>query len=1137
MRIAFPYLSISKDPIFLMFFLLSALCLLEPLLVVDPKHTLDKFSKYLSLINGRRIVAYQPATQTKVCNDATPSHIPPLSQDPPLKFVEFDNTKSFPLNYTKYTWFAFTGELSPPANYDPKVHLLHFEFNINNGWLGNTGDDDTPSGPEGRYWIGKSQIAAIDSFHNGAIVNLDDFSNHTVQLRIFSGRAKASHVLSSFGIFMLHKDTEAFYQRLRFLLSLVDQLPEDNVDRPYLLRVIDNAIRKIDMRELHNLDLFPVRIQDQSYSSFYKSISVALQALKDGLKEMRKPLDDDPAISIVGYSHIDTMWLWPINITHFKVSNTATSMLYLMEHPPHDFEQPVKWKFLATAPQHYKWMENDAPELFKRVVQKAKDNEWDINGLMWLEPDTNNPSGESLVRQILYGVKFFQEHCGKQFNQTVLFLPDCFGFTASLPQILRQAEVDSFVTSKISWSEYTEFPYSTFQWRGIDGSLVNCHFITTPSSWGSAMTYTGTSTARELLGTWKSNKQNDLIRTSALHTSGNGDGGGGITEEMVWNFNIYNELPRIQGVPRLKFRTIEEVMHEVRNVSKHLPVWDDELYLEYHRGTYTSFEEIKRQNRQLEQHLHNVEWLTTIYYTLTNEDLSYYHDAMMPIWEDTLLFHFHDCIPGSSINEANINSIQKGRPHLKLLRELEAQISANLSNLIQGTSSLIFNTLSHDRFIDGQKIRSGGWAVKSDKIKILIDEDNTTQYERTFDEFYKQYELHEPFYQTSIPPNSHKEVIFKASDLTVETPFFSVEFDEATGSILHVFDKVTKLDYLDGPSNVFELYEDRSIQYPAWDIQLYHKEMPLEGPVLKSINFNDGSVEVDYYIKRNDNDDKENECATTTIKQIITFSQTEPVIDFRTLVNWTQHDKLLKVAFNTNVRSRFARYGIQFGNLQRPTHNNTMRDMAKFEVFGRWADLSEQDRGVSLMSDVKSGFDIHETIMRMSLLKAPLQEDQWEDFGQRKFTYRAVFHNNTFSEAKIQDLHNELITPPVVSKTSKSGDLGSEQSFVTISNHNIVLDTLKIAETGDGFICRFFESSGTQRQAEVEFPLLKPDEWEDPAIVTLLEKDFISGPKKIVKNNVEKLQFTISLKAFELQSLYIKRKASSKLRQRIVKTD
>ncbi|OHT07117.1 glycosyl hydrolase [Tritrichomonas foetus] len=1119
-------------------FLIALLCLYSPLFVADPKHSIKKFQKYLELINTARTIVYQPASNTKVCNKATESHIPPLDVSPEYKWQDFDiSSQNLQFNETQKDWFAFTGELNLPSIYNKDEHLVRFTFEINNNWLVNADDDDFPAGPEGRYWINGIPIGAYDSYHHGNMLDWNELGGEkkVAQMRIFTGRARASHSLSKFGISLVHRDTEAFYQRLRFLIDILNQLSDDNPDKHGLKKAVDKAVRLLDIRELHYpIDLVDIRIQGSNFDAFHKSTKAALKCLKDEVAAL--PRADEaynPSISVVGYSHIDTMWQWTFNTTHFKTTNTATSMLYLMEHPPHDFENPVEWKFLATAPQHYKWMQEDAPELFKRVVEKAKNGQWDINGLMWLEPDTTLPSGEGLARQILYGVRYFAKNCGEEFKQTVLFLPDCFGFTGSLPGILRAAEVDSFVTSKISWSEYNDFPYSTFQWRGIDNSIVNCHFISTPTGSGHATTYTGTSTAQQLIGTWKNNKQNKILHTSALHTSGNGDGGGGITEEMIWNYNIYNELPQIQDVPRLKFRTIDQVLEEVREKSHDLPVWDDELYLEYHRGTLTSFEEIKRQNRQLEQHLHNVEWLMTVYNTLTNEDVSSYKSAIEPIWEDALLFHFHDCIPGSSINEGNLDAIRRGRPDLAKLRELENELAEKIASLIkpyenEGTDQeIIFNTLAHPRYVDDQYIPSGGWAPKEKTTKIIYDSDETTMFERVNDNDYSIYTINEPFIQTSIPHNKESsKIVVDASTRTVTTPFFNVTFDEK-GQIISIFDTGTNYEYISAPANVFELYEDRPLSFPAWDINLYHKEMPAQPPVFQGIEFHDDYVVTEYEIPRIGKGDGEAE--TTTIKQIITFSATEPFIDFRTLVNWTQHDKLLKVAFPTTVRARDARYGIQFGNILRPTHNSTDRDMAKFEVHGRWADLGEYERGVALMSDTKAGFDIHEQIIRLSLLKSSMTVDRWEDFGERKFTYRVVFHNDSYSDAHIQNIHDDLITPPVITQLEKKNmrrtdiSLDNNMSFVDLSDRKVILDTLKIAEDEDGFIARFYESTGSMRRVTVTFNALESSKWSDAEIVTLVETPFGGKTETITKNAGDKLSFTFTLKSFQILSLLIKR--------------
>jgi alpha-mannosidase len=265
---------------------------------------------------------------------------------------------------------------------------------------------------------------------------------------------------------------------------------------------------------------------------------------------------EDQSISIIGYSHIDTCWFWPFSLTRYKIVNTAAAMLHLMELPPQEFgESAVEWRFLATAAQHYKWLKEDSPEIYAKVLKAIHQGSWEVNGGVWVEPDTTLLSGESLVRQLALGIRYFEKEFAAK--QTVLILPDCFGFSGNLPQILLKAGIDSFVTSKVSWSEYTQFPYSTFMWRGIDGSDVFTHFITTPSSWSEkTATYTGTSTAYEMIGTLKAYKQKDILPHSALHTSGNGDGGGGITEEMVWNLNLMAECPEFRAYPGFSFRRL-----------------------------------------------------------------------------------------------------------------------------------------------------------------------------------------------------------------------------------------------------------------------------------------------------------------------------------------------------------------------------------------------------------------------------------------------------------------------------------------------------------------------------------------------------------------------------------------------------
>jgi len=1083
-------------------------------LVYDKSHIISKLNKYLELINTRRVMKFCAATNGYVCKNASGGFTQP-SIDPKYQWEPFDSSKDFDFGKTKYQWYAFKADLSIPQGFNPEKELSRVVFHVNRNYLDRPWDDDTPVGPEGRFWINGKAIAAIDEFHDGAFVQ----DGGSFELRLFTGRCNSQHTLSKFGIEIIHKDTESLYQRLRFYLSIIKEMKEENPDRSIFINILDQSLRYLDIRDLnYPIKLDPIREHDPSDIAFYNSVSISLRMITKSLRSMPKHSEEgnDPSISIIGYSHLDTCWLWPFSFSHYKSINTATSMLYLIENPPHEFNDDscAKWRFLATAAQHYKWMKEDDPDIYQRVINAAHKGRWDVNGVMWLEPDTTLPSGESLVRQVLYGTRAMEQEMG--FKQSVLFLPDCFGFTAALPQIMRKAGIDAFITSKISWCEYTHFPYSTFKWRGIDGSSILTHFISTPSQWSyQTSTYTGVATAREMIGTYNQYKQSDIIRNSALHTAGNGDGGGGITDEMVWNMNLMKELPKLEGIPKVVFPSLDSIFDEIRRNEKLLPIWDDELYLEYHRGTLTTQEEVKRQNRLLEAHLHNSEWLLVLCFSLLNTNINEYQKSIRLIWENTLLFQFHDSLPGTSVNEANQDIIQKGRESLNSLAKIEKELLGLLSKAIQSTVDgfVLFNGLSFDRYQDGNLIPSYGWS-SSPQIPSL-ERIETTTYQRTQDDSYCIKELTIERVNTLSPIRS--KVSFDPDSFIVTTPYLKVSFS-SNGIIKSIKDILSDREFLSGPSNVFELYEDRPINWPAWDIQLYHKEMEIEGPTFISMEWKEGFIETRWAVPTIG----EGKTEKTEIHQVITFSDKYPVIDFQTKVNWTQHDKLLKVRFPTTIRARTAKYGIQFGYIQRPTHLNTKRDMAKFEVSGRWGDLSDINGGIALCSSVKSGFDIHDDTIRMSLLKSPMQTDKWADFGKRMFSYRIVAHSTPFEKSSIQQRSDELIVPPVFTQSSPTSNciIPSTASFVSSSNPCIIIDTVKPCEDDNGFIVRLYESSGGWGTSIIVFSLLQSSNWTI-SHVDLRERPIECPSTCIQANN---LAIKVEANPFEIISLMLKKK-------------
>ena len=1101
--------------------------------VYDWKHQQKKVKKYAQIIKNSIEVGFYAAENCSCINKSSASFQRPTIVENENLWQYFDNSKSFPFNETKGDWYSFKGTLPQPKVYDPSIHHMRFIFDIGRKYLVRRWDDDFPAGPEGRFWVNGKLIGAIDEFHNGFNIN----ETGMAELRLYTARCRSSHSLNRFGVQVIHSATEELYHYLFFMKRLYKEIPEESLDRQKIMDITNQVLPLIDIRDLlFPIELNDIRKHDINKTNFYKSVPIALNKLKSLLKELPQHTENDPFINVIGYSHLDTCWEWPYNLSHYKFANTAASMLHLLDDKSNTHtlsnskDLKTNWKYLATSSQHYKWCEKDDPELFKRIIDAAKEGKWEVDGASFVEPDTNLPSSESLVRQILYGTSYFNK---LGFKQSTFFVPDCFGFTPSLPQILNLCDIHNFVTSKISWNEYNTFPYDTFKWRGIDGSEVIAHFITTPCQWaGQASTYTGVASANELVGTYKQYKQK-IVPQVALHTAGNGDGGGGVTDDMLWNMAILNDLPKLETVPHIKYRTLRELFDVIRENEQRLPTWDGELYLEYHRGTATTQEEVKRQNKLYESMLHNIEWLLVVYYSLNASSNKEFippelKEKIDTFWEQTLVYQFHDALPGTSVNEANVDILVSGFPTINQLFDLQQSLATNLSKLMrlatEDNTQIIFNTLGHARHINETlDVPSGGWTslILDDNSKngnngVNIDSFNVTYFERVNENDFKE---HNSTFNKFISTKKSDKIAVDEEKGTVTTKCLFIEFDKEKGLINQITDVNSGRKFLKTPGNILEFYEDRPNNWPAWDIQLYHKEMQLDSPKLTKIQFTENAVLTEFII----DDDCDNETKKTKITQKITFSNDLPIIDFTTDVLWNEHDKLLKVCFPTTIRSKKAKYGVQFGHHERPTHTNLPQDYAMFEVNGRWSDLSDGSGGISLMSDVKHGFDIHNSTIRMSLLKSPLQTDRWADYGKRHFTYRLFVHNKTFEDSHVYEQSDELITQPVMVKYEQpttpidEHSIPMSASFVTSSNPAVVIETLKPSENLKGFVCRIYEANGGWQSSKISFPLLNKSEWRIKE-VNLLEESTEESPEIAQTSQDDSIEFSVEINAFQIKT-------------------
>ncbi|MGL6121370.1 MAG: alpha-mannosidase, partial [Fusobacteriaceae bacterium] len=596
-----------------------------------------------------------------------------------------------------------------------------------------------------------------------------------------------------------------------------------------------------------------------------------------------------------------------------------------------------------------------------------KEGRWEVNGGMWVEADCNLTSGESLVRQLLHGKKFFKDEFGATSN--CLWLPDVFGYSAAMPQILKKSGIDTFMTTKISWNQYNRIPNDTFNWKGIDGSEVLTHFVTTPEEGGggwSAYTYNGLVNSFTVNGIWKEYRNKELNNETLL-SYGYGDGGGGVNREML---EMIDKLSLVPSNPQITTGTAGEYFDELHEKIKDKKVnkWDGELYLEFHRGTYTSQAKTKKANRKLEYMLRNSEIFSSLY---AGND--YPFDLYDATWKKVLTHQFHDILPGSSITEVYADAA-------KIYKEIEETLGENLNqtavknsvsennvwtvfnfNNFSGEKNIYIKTSKSFNFTDSnqnrlrsQKVREGYLvtvSLQGISSKIIFGE-----------------EIQETYAQL----NSN---IFE-----INNENYVLKWNEK-GYLTSIFDKVQQKEMLKEKEvgNEICMFEDIPRLYDAWELEPYYinKKYPVN-KLISSKLIEDGEIEktVEFVW----------EIGNSKISQKIVLQNNSRRIDFVTHVNWQEKNKILRTFFPVNVRASKATFDIQFGNIERPTHKNTEWDFAKFEIVGhKWADISQRDSGMALLNNCKYGYSAVESTLGLSLLKSPIAPDKTADIGEHTF--------------------------------------------------------------------------------------------------------------------------------------------------------
>ena len=655
----------------------------------------------------------------------------------------------------------------------------------------------------------------------------------------------------------------------------------------------------------------------------------------------------------VGNCHIDTCWLWPWAETKRKVARSWSNQCDLMDRYP-------ELRFACSQAQQYKWLEQIYPKLYDRVKSKVKKGTFQPIGGSWVEHDTNMPSGESLVRQFLYGQRFFESHFGERCR--TFWLPDTFGYSAQLPQLCRLAGMSRFFTQKLSWNNINKFPHTTFDWVSLDGSQVICHMAP-------AETYTAEAHFGDVKRSVTQHKSMDQDATSLL-MYGKGDGGGGPTWAQI------EKLRRCRGIsdnvgllPRVKSGdSVEDFFDRLEKRASEgtkYVTWYGELYFELHRGTYTTQANNKWNNRKSEVMLHDLEYLATIA-TLQDSKYRYPKKDIDSMWENVLLCQFHDCIPGSAIEMCYDDSDELYRHVFETGDRLTKEALRTLGVPSQTVGEARLTAINTTPWPRAEIVKLPENMASNDAEYALVSGKTGL---------------------VSVEPLSEKNIKSGASIKEIKKGVFQMSNSQYKiqvegGCITSLYDVAADREILaqGAKANQLVTFDDKPLYWQAWDVEVYHLESRTELPPGKTAISEEGPHRVSLVTETQISAQS---WIKTTISLAAAVDDQPSYIEMASEVEWREKWKFLKVEFPVDITNTEASYETQYGIIRRPTHYNTSWDMAKFEVCcHKWADLSENGYGVSILNDSKYGFATCGNMMRLSLLRSPKAPDAHADMGK-----------------------------------------------------------------------------------------------------------------------------------------------------------
>lgn len=935
--------------------------------------------------------------------------------------------------------------------------------------------------PEGLLYVNGRLLQGINQHHPDVLLppGMTRTGRITFDVRAWSGMLPQDHRFEYAELALLSREVEALYHLLLAGCDLVDALAESDPLTHPLSHALERAYDQIDLRGPED------RALDESATA-------ALAGLRARLAELRAAYSAEqrPTVTAVGHGHLDVAWLWQTRHTREKTARTFGVATALMELYP-------EYTFLHTTPQVFAWLATDYPEVFERVRARVADRRFEAAGAMWLESDTNIVSGEALVRQILNGQRYLRETFGAEYD--TLWLPDTFGYSYALPQILMRAGLRAFMTTKMSWSDTNRVPYDTFRWRGLDGSETLAHFVTTPwlpfNAEFDTDTYNGRLDVPAVRKLWE-RYRGKSVNHDLLLIYGHGDGGAGPTRQHIESYRALSELP---GLPQIRLGRADEYFHTLRErvwSRSDLPEWDGELYLEYHRGVYTTQAWLKRLHRRNEERLLLAESLDATRWALAytrGEPASDERAALDDAWRTLLLHEFHDILPGSSIGPVYDDARHAMTALAERLdvfisaaeRDIARLSAAEDAWLVHNPSPMAapegtaFATLAlaegqalphlsdgHGVPLRAQAVRGAGGEALALLAMPAIEG--------------RGWRALRPSQRSATPaPQDSGAPMAQAmpdGGALLENTVYRCELN-TNGELTSLIDKRVpggrELIQAGQVGNQFIAFEDRPRNFDAWDIDAGYTRKPYPVETTKIEITERGPLRATVHVSRR--------FQGSVIEQDISLYRGSPRIDFATRVDWRDHHILLKVAFPFDLRTTQARSEIQYGNITRPTHTNTSWDQARFEtVAHRWVDLSESAYGVALLNDGRYGHDIHGSVIRLTILRSPTEPDPHADQGAHEVTFSVLPHDGAWPAGAViahgYALNRPLRILPPTSAAAQGHDPTADGGLAPlfhVDGSTVVVEAVKRAADGDDLIARMYEATGSRATATIHcaFPI------------------------------------------------------------------